>query len=455
MPCNQTLLGFDVESQQLACIRYRVNPINYYLSCDIEDDPEQVVQCTAFTNSNCTSAVTESGYFAYGTDFRPYSLSTPNPGLYPRDFCQTSTYVKRCCNNDDIIYKVNSLSPIIGYPAPVGIILDLEVTDENSNVFRECFEVVSNVNVTVPVLSANQFFNEYEQCEECQSVNPNCYLIEGVRTFADCKTNELISLTVSESNTIKVGDVVFLSGNCYSASLIEPFSNSLGIAGPVLAGGCNNSLCKPTPPVIIESEYVSGCCDGRVYKLISGDKHPVGFTLSVKPDNFCFTVIKKPSSNVTIYNLNDLIGGVFYTNGCLSNECQPCPPIGTPISVGSTASPCEVIRISDMVIKCRVINPNPPALGVLSVDVSGGSQPYIYTWTTPEGNVIKNKKTLVDQPEGVYQIEVVDKYGDYTKKEFCELVEVLNCEFRATLKQRKDLSCFNSTDLKGYVFKID
>lgn len=460
MSCIKNTLGFDIDSKQMACVNYWVNPFNYYLTCNYNDNPNQNIQCSAYTNSGCTVFVNTNGYFSQNNTLRPYSPSTPNPNLNPVEACLTSTSVKKCCG-DDTVYKISNLSLILGFAAPVGIVLDLEVTDDsNFNIFRQCFEVVPSSTVTVPLLTANNVFGKYaiDDCDICRDENPNCYLSEGETTFQNCKTSEKITLTITEANTIKSGDVVSSSGNCYFATLIEPFVTNSGNAGPVLAGGCNNSFCKPTPPVTVQSEYVSGCCDGRVYKLISGNKYNVGFTLSVEPSNFCYTVINKPASTVVVYDLIDL-GGITITTGCNSSECQTCPPGPQPIPTGSgpTADPCNPITIFDMGIKCLSVNPDstqtPPTLGLLSVAVTGGTQPYSYTWTTPQGTKI-NGKTLTNVPEGIYEIEVTDKYGDYIKKEFCELIEIVNCEFRAAIKQRKDLSC-NTRDLKGYVFKID
>jgi hypothetical protein len=456
MSCNKTLLGFDIASQIEACVKFRVNPVNYYLNCNIDSNPGQVIQCSAFTDSGCTVFFNTNGYFAYDGYFRPYSPSTPSPGIYQRDFCLTSTSVKKCCGDDDTIYKIPDLSLILGFPAPVGIVLDLEVTDDsNFNVFRQCFEVVPMVTATVPELSPNNVFGKYnfQDCETCRENNPNCYLPEGDFTFQNCKTGSQVVLTIDEANTIKLGDVVSFSGECYSATTITPTTSSSGSTGPVLAGGCNNSFCKPTPPVTIQSEYVSGCCDGRVYKLISGDKYPVGFTLSVEPSNFCYTVINKPASTVVVFDLNDL-AGITITTGCNSLECQTCPPGPQPIPTGSgpTADPCKPITIFDMFIKCLTVNPTSTTFGLLSVAVSGGTLPYSYTWTTPNGSKIKNVKTLINQPEGTYEIEVTDKYGDFIKKEFCTLTEIKDCTFQGRIKSISVLDCQKITAIQGYCF---
>jgi hypothetical protein len=456
MSCNKTKLGFDIDSQYVACVNFYTNPVDYYLSCNIEDNPNLIINCSAFTNSGCTTLLGQSGYLAFGDKFRPYSLSTPNPALYQVDFCITSIFIKKCCGDEDTIFKASNLSSILGFAPPIGMVLDLEVTDENFNIFRQCFEVINvDPDNTEPVLSVNNVYGKYGygDCDSCKENNPNCYLNDGDFTFVNCKSGSEIVLTIDEANTIKVGDVVSFSGECYSATTISPTKPTSGSTGPVLVGGCNNSFCKPTPPITIQSEYVSGCCDNLIYKLVSGNKYNLGLTLSVNPSNFCYRVIQTPSPQTKVINLNDL-GGVIITSGCDDIECQSCSSAPNPIPPGSTATGCEIITILEMGIKCNVINPVGNNLGVLSVDVSGGTQPYSFTWTTPSGDKV-NQKTLIGQPEGTYKIEVVDKYGDFIKTTFCSLVEIVTCDFEASINQIKHLSCNQGTGINGYVFKIN
>lgn len=454
MSCIKTKLGFDIDSQQVACVNYWVNPYDYYLSCNFDDDPNLIVNCTAFTNSACTITLGESGYLASENKFRPYSLSTPNPALYQVDFCSTSVFLRKCCGDELTIFKANNLTTILGFAAPVGMVLNLQVTDQNFNVFTQCFEVVTPVVASVPTLSVNNVIGKYgfADCDSCLQDNTNCYVAEGDHPFENCKTNDIVILSIPESNVYKIGDTVLLSGQCYSLIAADSPSPSIATAGSILVNGCNNSVCNPITPVIPKSNYVSGCCDNLIYKLVSGTKYNIGFTLSINPSNFCYTVIPEPSPQTKVINLND-IGGVIITSDCDDLECQDCSSAPSPIPPGSTATGCEIITILEMGISCNLINPTSTTLGVLSVNVTGGTQPYSYTWTTPTGDKI-NQKTLVGQPEGTYLIEVIDKYGDFRKTTSCSLVEPVTCGFDASINQIKYLSCNNATGIKGYVFKI-
>jgi hypothetical protein len=105
-----------------------------------------------------------------------------------------------------------------------------------------------------------------------------------------------------------------------------------------------------------------------------------------------------------------------------------------------------------MFIKCLTVNPTSTTFGLLSVEVTGGTQPYTYTWTTPNGSEIKNVKTLINQPEGTYEIEVIDKYGDYIKKEFCSLVEIKDCTFQARVKSISFLECNKLPTIQSYCY---
>ena len=80
---------------------------------------------------------------------------------------------------------------------------------------------------------------------------------------------------------------------------------------------------------------------------------------------------------------------------------------------------CDVLTLFDMGVQCRPIQlPSGPYSndGVLSLNVTGGTGPYSYYWTSGQ-----RTKTLLGVPEGSYQVTVVDYYGDYSATTICNL----------------------------------
>jgi uncharacterized protein (TIGR02145 family) len=117
-----------------------------------------------------------------------------------------------------------------------------------------------------------------------------------------------------------------------------------------------------------------------------------------------------------------------------TNTITPTPSI-TP-SVTPSNSPvtriqnsCDVITLFDMGISCNVIqNPSSPTSldGIISVNVTGGTAPYTFTWNGSGGH----NQTLYGVPAGSYEVVVtdyrwpdgeLDGVSDYTATTICTL----------------------------------
>lgn len=80
---------------------------------------------------------------------------------------------------------------------------------------------------------------------------------------------------------------------------------------------------------------------------------------------------------------------------------------------------CEVFTLFDMGLICNPItlpSSSTSSDGSLSVLVTGGTSPYSFYWGGGQRN-----QTLINVPQGSYEVTVVDYYGDYTATTICEL----------------------------------
>jgi subtilisin-like proprotein convertase family protein len=195
----------------------------------------------------------------------------------------------------------------------------------------------------------------------------------------------------------------------------------------------------PTPTVSNKSSYVRDCCNNVLYKLFSNNQYVVGDTYLLLSNNFCYTVVPTPSYQTPYQTLNDGPGFYKVGFGCYSTECQPCPPPQpTPGNVpvaGQSINECGVTTILPMGARCNVIsqptsaNPNG---GVLSIIVTGGTAPYTYTWTSPNG-LVTTAQTIYNKPAGSYTSVVYDKWRDFTVTTTCTLVQSIDCSFSGSV----------------------
>jgi len=207
----------------------------------------------------------------------------------------------------------------------------------------------------------------------------------------------------------------------------------------------------PTTSPIPKSIYVSGCCDNKIYRLLSGIPQPIGSVIRIAPFNFCYTVISEPNLPPTNV-LNDNLGVTIVKEGCYDSSCQPCPsatptptptqtpgatPTPTPApnpppipAAGSVGDECKIITILDFAISCSGTNPtNYSSLdGSLTAIVSGGTAPYYYLWRAPNGGYY-NSQTITNLPSGDYTLTVYDYFRDFSGTTICTITGPKNCEF--------------------------
>jgi hypothetical protein len=95
-------------------------------------------------------------------------------------------------------------------------------------------------------------------------------------------------------------------------------------------------------------------------------------------------------------------------------------PSNSPVVISQ--NDCEVFTLFDMGLICNPITiPSSSTSndGVISILVTGGTAPYSFYW---EGG--QRSQTLYDVPQGLYEVTVVDYYGDYTSTTVCSLFPI-------------------------------
>jgi hypothetical protein len=81
---------------------------------------------------------------------------------------------------------------------------------------------------------------------------------------------------------------------------------------------------------------------------------------------------------------------------------------------------CDIFTLFEMGVICNPVSQPKTSTsldGILSLIVTGGTSPYSYYWAGGQ-----RSQALIGVPEGIYEVVVVDYYGDYTATTFCSLV---------------------------------
>ena len=92
----------------------------------------------------------------------------------------------------------------------------------------------------------------------------------------------------------------------------------------------------------------------------------------------------------------------------------------TPTPVYRLQNNCDVFTLFDLGVNCNVIKmPSGPDSydGILTLSVTGGTSPYSFYWTNGQ-----RTKTLTNIGPGLYPVQIVDFYGDYTANTVCSLI---------------------------------
>lgn len=190
----------------------------------------------------------------------------------------------------------------------------------------------------------------------------------------------------------------------------------------------------PTKTKINYSNIVSGCCDGKQYRLTTYESvlqgYPIGTVISISPQNYCYTVIQGTQSSYDNLYITQTIQTV---GSCNSVSCQPCytPPVDAP-----TQSNCEVPTILPLGISCNTTNPSSFEAydGILSLYITGGTSPYNVTWTSSAGQILIGQ-TQYNQPNGTYTATVYDYWYDFSAQTTCTIFTAKDCSYQVEIEE--------------------
>ena len=156
------------------------------------------------------------------------------------------------------------------------------------------------------------------------------------------------------------------------------------------------------------------------YNLASGNVGRLDVTSSIT----CATPTPTPTPTITPTN-------TITPTQTPTNTLTPTPSITPSITPSNTPvtrlkNDCDTITLFDMGISCNVIQSptdSNPSGGVLSINVTGGTAPYTFTWNGKGGH----NQTLFGVPAGSYEVVVTDYSWpdgspDYTATTICELL---------------------------------
>lgn len=182
----------------------------------------------------------------------------------------------------------------------------------------------------------------------------------------------------------------------------------------------------PTPSTVKTSSFVSGCCDGSIYKLSSGNQYNIGSTIRVSPVNFCYNVI--PDLKYPVFQILEDKIGVSYVSDCDDIKCQECQYTTT------SANTCDILTILDLFVECNTIDPSyfDKLDGSVSLNISGATPPYTVIWQTPNGDSITGR-TLNNLSGGSYTATTYDFWRDFTKVIVCTIEGAKDCDYEVDI----------------------
>jgi hypothetical protein len=172
--------------------------------------------------------------------------------------------------------------------------------------------------------------------------------------------------------------------------------------------------------------FYTDCCGNFQQGDVSGVSISMDYTkpsngvvkLNVNASTSCLTPTQTPTPTTT----PTITPTITQTPTSSITPTATTTPTPTPTSqpVARLSNDCQVFTLFDMGISCNPITipSSPNSLdGILSINITGGTSPYSIYWAGGQ-----RTQTLSGIPQGLYQVTVVDYYGDYTASTVCSLL---------------------------------
>ena len=212
---------------------------------------------------------------------------------------------------------------------------------------------------------------------------PYTYLWTGPNGFSS--TLDDISLLEAGNYSLTVSDANTGAGNCsamLNATILEPAQLNATINGDVI-------VCF-------------GDEDGNIIGTVTGGVAPYTVTLD---QNGATQVVGSDGGGFDFNGLSGVPNGGFPAYSVSITDANNCSQASSSVSISEPSTPLSVVLNSQVDILCFG-----NSTGSISVTASGGTAPYSYSWTGPNGYT-SNTEDPIGLFAGAYSLTVTDANG--------------------------------------------
>ena len=249
---------------------------------------------------------------------------------------------------------------------------------------------------------------------------PYTYLWTGPNGFSS--TLDDISLLEAGNYSLTVSDANTGAGNCsamLNATILEPAQLNATINGDAIA--------------------CFGDEDGNIIGTVTGGVAPYTVTLD---QNGATQVVGSDGGGFDFNGLSGVPNGGFPAYSVSITDANNCSQASSSVSISEPSTPLSVVLNSQVDILCFG-----NSTGSISVTASGGTAPYSYSWTGPNGYA-SNTEDPIGLFAGAYSLTVTDANGSTggcLASLTVSLVEPAN-PVVAVLDGQQNVLCFGNSD---------